>query len=254
MLNQANWLDPILVNSIGHTAALLVFGLIIVLLVQDWQTQRVQQTKLPLIAAVLALGWNVGSLIALGTQDQNALWIGFVMTASFAILSLLPAVLLQVVLQGRYTPIVLAGYAVSVVAVGLHFSELLFPSTPFHQAALVVIAVGFGLLTVIAFLETTGRSQGRRGRTTGPNRIGLSSTLRELISSLRVPTCKFSVGGRDCVAPHWYSGCAGDSPAGLPLFTPGHVRSLPCELWFGGHLCWRSAHPSPEVSVLGCYA
>ncbi len=175
MLNQANWLDPILVNSIGHTAALLVFGLIIVLLVQDWQTQRVRQTKLPLIAAVLALGWNVGSLIALGTQDQNALWIGFVMTASFAILSLLPAVLLQVVLQGRYTPIVLAGYAVSVVAVGLHFSELLFPSTPFHQAALVVIAAGFGLLTVIAFLKQRADRKDEEGER--PDLIVLGSLL-----------------------------------------------------------------------------
>ena len=63
---------------------------------------------------------------------------------SFSALSLLPAVLLQVALQAKRPAIVVAGYIVSACAVALHCDSL-------HQRAVVLVAVGFGLLTVIAF-------------------------------------------------------------------------------------------------------
>src|ERR1700736_7024656 len=102
MLTTASWDDPVLINSIGHTAGLLAFGLILVLLIRDWRSRGVRQPKLPLVAALLALGWNAGSMAALGSSDQNSLWVGLVVTGSFATLSLLPAVLLQVVLRGKH--------------------------------------------------------------------------------------------------------------------------------------------------------
>ncbi|HMJ60628.1 MAG TPA: histidine kinase [Bryobacteraceae bacterium] len=131
--------DPILINTVGHSAGLLLFGLILILLVRDWRAHGVRQTKLSLAAAALALTWNAGALIALASHEPAV-----VVIVSFSALSLLPAVLLQVALQGKHPAIVVAGYIVSASAVVLHCGDL-------HQMAVVLIAAGFGLLTVVAF-------------------------------------------------------------------------------------------------------
>jgi two-component system, LytTR family, sensor kinase len=131
--------DPVLINTVGHSAGLLLFGLILILLVRDWRAHGVRQTKLSLAAAALALTWNAGSLIALASHAP-----AMVVIFSFSALSLLPAVLLHVALQGKRPTIVVAGYIVSACAVVLHFDNL-------QQSAVVLIAAGFGLLTVVAF-------------------------------------------------------------------------------------------------------
>ena len=151
MLAHGNLLDPILMNTIGHTSGLLLFGAFIGLLIRDRQARGRRQIKLPLIAALLALGWNIGSLIALALPDPDSKLIEIVMTASFSILSLLPAVLLQVALQGQQR-FVVAGYLVSGCAIALHSAELLHPSISLHQAALMSVVIGFGILTTIALL------------------------------------------------------------------------------------------------------
>jgi two-component system, LytTR family, sensor kinase len=149
MWNKTNLTDPVLINTIGHTAGLLLFGLTIVLLIRDWRSNGVRQTRLSVVAAALALAWNVGSLIALGSSDESLIRI--VMTLSFSVLSLMPAILLQVALHGRQRVIVALGYLVSLIAIGLHFSELFSVSLAFHQAALISVAAGFGVLTVVSF-------------------------------------------------------------------------------------------------------
>ena len=111
------WHDPILINTIGHTAGVLLFGLIIALLIRDWRTHGMRRIKLSMAAAALALGWNIGSLIALASTHPASRPIELVVTVSFSMLSLLPAVLLQVAVQGRQRVIVAAGYAVSACAV-----------------------------------------------------------------------------------------------------------------------------------------
>ncbi len=159
MFNHFNLRDPVLINTVGHTAGLLLFGLIIVLIIRDWRDHGIRQTKLSLIASVLALGWNVGSLIALAADDQRPLLTGIVMTASFGILSMLPAILLQVVLHGQHRWLTAAGYLVSSTAVLLHFAELWKPGDyeP-HQAALVLVAGGYAVLTAAVFF-VRNRSQ-----------------------------------------------------------------------------------------------
>ncbi len=152
MLTGTNLRDPVLINTLGHTAGVLLFGFIIVLLIRDRRAYGSRQARLSIVAAVLALAWNVGSLIALASHDPSSMPIGLVMTASFSVLSLLPAVLLQVALKGEQWPIINAGYAVSVIAVLLHVSELFVASVVPHQLALILIAAGFTLLTVVAFL------------------------------------------------------------------------------------------------------
>jgi two-component system LytT family sensor kinase len=152
MWETSNLRDPVLINTIGHSAGVLLFGLIIFLLIRDWRAHGVRRTKLSVAAAVLALGWNVGSLVALALPYEKIFWLEIVLACSFSVLSLLPAVLLQVALQGTYRTITVAGYAVSASAILLHCGELLSPHVGFHQIALFLIAGGFGLLTVIAFL------------------------------------------------------------------------------------------------------
>jgi two-component system, LytTR family, sensor kinase len=154
MWNNANLTDPVLINTVGHTAGLLLFGLTIGLLIRDWRSNGVRQTRLSVVAAALALAWNAGSLIALGST--NELLIRIVMTLSFSVLSVLPAILLQVALHGRQRAIVASGYAVSAIAIVLHFIELFSLSLSLHQAALIAIAGGFGALTVLSFLLRNG--------------------------------------------------------------------------------------------------
>jgi uncharacterized protein with PQ loop repeat len=147
-----SWHDPSLIKTIGHTAGVLLFGLIIVLLIRDWRTHEMRQINLSLIAATLAFGWNIGSLIVLASPNPGSRLIEIVMTASFSTLSLLPAVLLHVALQREHRPIVVAGYLISATAAALHFGELFSWGEGLHQASLIVIAGGFGLLIVIVFL------------------------------------------------------------------------------------------------------
>jgi hypothetical protein len=150
MLTESNLRDPVLINTIGHTAGLLLFGFIIILFFRDRRSHGVRRIELSILAAALALAWNVGSLIALAVGDQQFLSMAIVMAASFAVLSLLPAVLLQIALQGQLLGFVYAGYAVSAVAIVLHISELFVKGPEPHQAALLIVAVGFGVLTAAA--------------------------------------------------------------------------------------------------------
>src|SRR5437764_6654869 len=151
MLNEDFLRDPILINTVGHTAGLLLFGVIIALLLRDARVHGMRQTKLSVVAASLALCWNAGALISLALSNPPSFGVSAVMTASFSFLSLLPAVLFQVALQGQQPVLALAGYAVSLSATILHFFDLSSSGEGLHQIALIVIAVGFDCLTVIAF-------------------------------------------------------------------------------------------------------
>ncbi|MGC2656762.1 MAG: histidine kinase [Bryobacteraceae bacterium] len=150
MLTESILRNPVLINTIGHTTGVLLFGLIIALLVRDRRAHGIRETKLSLIAAALAFAWNVGSLISVAANNPDSLTMQVIMTASFAVLSLLPAVLLQVVLRGQFPSIARAGYAISGAAVLLHVWELFVTSPEPHQIALLLVAIGFAVLIVVA--------------------------------------------------------------------------------------------------------
>ncbi len=152
MLSAVSWRDPAFINTIGHAAGLLLFGVIIVLLIGDRRAHGVRQTRLSVAAAGLAFAWNVGSLVALASHDASSRFISLVMAVSFSVLSLLPAILLQLAVRRHQPTIVRLGYAISIAAVCLHGFELFSASSLPHQVALLLIAVGFGALTVTAFL------------------------------------------------------------------------------------------------------
>ncbi len=153
MLQSTYLRNPVLINSIGHTAGVLLFGLVVFLLLRDWRAEG----RLSLTAAALAFTWNAGSLLALGLPKQDSLMTAVITTLNFSTLSLLPAVLLHVALQGRHRWIVVTGYAVSACAILLHLGELFSPDVGLHQPALVVIALGFGFLAVISFFRLRKR-------------------------------------------------------------------------------------------------
>jgi hypothetical protein len=136
--------EPLLVNLLGHSAGALIYGIFLVLLWRD------RSGWAPRAAAALALIWNLCSLIVLLTEGVNEeVQQGLVVVATSA-LSLLPALLLEISLEGRLRWATRSGYLLSGIAVALHTSELWMPGTQLHTLALVVTAAGFALLTLAA--------------------------------------------------------------------------------------------------------
>jgi two-component system LytT family sensor kinase len=151
MLESIDMQEPLLINAIGHSVGLLLFAGFLILVLRD---RRKGQSVLPAITATLALLWNAGSLYVLAASSGLIAGSDLVAALSFAVLSILPAVLLQLSLDGRARSVSITGYALSAIAVGLHLAELITPDPRLHQAALWVIVLGFGLLAVVAMLIT----------------------------------------------------------------------------------------------------
>jgi two-component system, LytTR family, sensor kinase len=140
---------PVLVNTIGHCAGAIVFGILLYLLLLDWRRATGERSVLPGFAAGLALLWNLGSLIGMATSPQGDPIADGIVAASFSVLSLLPAVLLHISLRSRHRALWMTGYAVSFVAVGLHIGDLVTSAPRFHYAALLLVTIGFGALTTV---------------------------------------------------------------------------------------------------------
>ena len=103
-------------------------------------------------AAGLAFLYNIGALAALIASTRNAGLTEAIVFFCFAILSLLPAVLLHLSLDGSFAPVIACGYGLSAAAIGMHFGELLHPGLNYQRRALLLITVGFGILTVISVI------------------------------------------------------------------------------------------------------
>jgi two-component system LytT family sensor kinase len=142
--------ESLLVNTLGHSAGVLIFGIFLVLLLRDRAARRLRGGVKSMVAALLALVWNVASLIVLGSTSPNTLFIRITIAIGFSVLSLLPAVLFDLCLDRRHRPLVQAGYALSALATVLHVAELFRNSASYHRWALTSITIGFGILTLIA--------------------------------------------------------------------------------------------------------
>ncbi len=140
---------PVLVNTIGHCAGVIVFGILLYLLLLDWRRATGERSVLPGFAAGLALLWNLGSLIGMATSPQGDPVADAIVAASFSVLSLLPAVLLHISLRSRHRALWITGYAVSFVAIALHIGDLVTSAPQFHYAALLLVTIGFGVLTTV---------------------------------------------------------------------------------------------------------
>jgi two-component system LytT family sensor kinase len=146
---------PVLVNTIGHCAGAVIFGILLHLFLLDWRRATGERSVLPSIAAGLGLLWNLGSLIGMATAPAGDPVADVIVAGSFSVLSLLPAVLLHISLRSRHRALWLTGYAVSFAAVLLHIGDLITTAPRFHYAAILLVTIGFGALTTISVVQET---------------------------------------------------------------------------------------------------
>jgi two-component system LytT family sensor kinase len=142
--------ESLLVNTLGHSAGVLIFGIFLYLLIQDRPARRLRGSTKSMLAAALALAWNLASLLVLGANTPGSTFTSITVAIGFSVLSLLPAVLFDLCLQNRYPMLARGGYALSAVAIALHVAELFRDGTSYHRLGLQLITVGFGLLTCFA--------------------------------------------------------------------------------------------------------
>ncbi|MEQ1886206.1 MAG: histidine kinase [Bryobacteraceae bacterium] len=147
--------NAFLVNILGHSAGVVLFGIFLYLLVQDRAARRLTGSWKSILAATLALAWNAVSLFVLGLGTEQAVMAGWMAAAAFSVLSLLPAVLFDLSVSRRDRLLVGVGYGLSATAIGLHLLELLRVDAfqggeRFHSWGLMLISAGFGGLTVAA--------------------------------------------------------------------------------------------------------
>jgi hypothetical protein len=138
---------PILVNTIGHCAGAIAFGILLYLFLADWRRANVERSLLPSVAAALAFLWNLGSLIGMGAAPAEDPVADTIVAISFSVLSILPAVLLHISLRSRSVSLWITGYVVSGIAVILHIIDLITGASRFHYAAILLVTIGFALLT-----------------------------------------------------------------------------------------------------------
>jgi two-component system LytT family sensor kinase len=158
--------EPLLINTVGHAAGTLIFGIFLYLFLRDGKGARLGRSTLPAMAAALAMLWNLGSLIVLACAANGSAETDTAAAFSFIVLSLLPAVLFNIALQGRLATLARAGYIVSGSAVAVHVAEVFAPYARLHELGLLLVSVGFGALTAIAviMLSREGDSATARAR------------------------------------------------------------------------------------------
>jgi two-component system LytT family sensor kinase len=156
--------QPLLINVLGHAAGALIFAIFLVLLYSGRGWSGAQGRYLPGLAASLSLVWNLGSLVVLAWPTLPGPILVLVVAVSFSVLSLLPAVLLHLSMRERWPTLVRAGYLLSGVAVVMHFREIQGNGAALHQRALLLITIGFLVLTAAAVTRAAfGSDPGRRG-------------------------------------------------------------------------------------------
>src|SRR5580658_4441058 len=166
-----DWLsihEPVLVNTIGHCAGAVLFGMLLYFFLLNWRRDQEERTRLPALAAALAFLWNIGSLVALGVGRQGGTAADIIVAASFSLLSLLPAVLLHISLGSEHRLLWRSGYVLSFAAIALHAADLVTRSSRLHFAALVLVTAGFAVLTAITvFLEVRNKNGAATSRLAG---------------------------------------------------------------------------------------
>ncbi len=171
--------ESLLVNTLGHSAGVLIFGIFLALLLRDRAARRLRGGVKSILAAVLALVWNLASLIVLGSNSPDTWFVRITIAIGFSVLSLLPAVLFDLCLERRYRPLVRCGYALSTLATVLHIAELFRQDASYHRWALTSISIGFGILTLIAAVLVY---RGERDRATTSRLVGTMSLFLLAVS------------------------------------------------------------------------
>ena len=160
MIESVN--ESVLVNALGHSAGVLIFGIFLYLLIQDRAARHLAGSTKSMVAAALALLWNLASLVMLGSNSE-AMFVKITACSGFSVLSLLPAVLFDLCLRERFRLLVRLGYGLSAVTIFLHITELFHGGSNNHRLGLALIPIGYGTLTIIAAAGVlASRDQNRR--------------------------------------------------------------------------------------------
>ncbi len=140
--------EPLLLNTLGHSAGVLIFGIFLYLLITDRVGARLHGHKLAIATAALALVWDLSSLTVLAITDPTSVASRVLVALSSSALSLLPALLLDLSLDGRFRYVVGTGYVLSSVSIAMHALEMPLRAPQLHRPGQFIITSGFGLLTV----------------------------------------------------------------------------------------------------------
>jgi two-component system LytT family sensor kinase len=159
--------ESLLVNALGHSAGVLIFGIFLYLLIEDRAARRLAGSTKSMLAAALAFLWNLASLVVLGLSREHAKVAEISAACGFAVLSLLPAVLFDLCLRDRLRVLVRLGYGLSAVAIVLHLGELAGRGNQDHRLGLALIVVGYGALTCIAAVNFFARDRAATSRLVG---------------------------------------------------------------------------------------
>ena len=165
MLHPIGWRGSIFIDTVGHSAGVVLFGLLLILLSRDRRYQK-QQNTLSAIAAGLVLLWNVCELLVLGGAHSHDGPSPTASAVSYCCLSLLPAVLLHLSLENRLKRVAAAGYGLSFISIGIQFVRNGAFQTDRSRVALLLLAFGFAVLSLGAWLWSERRTQAdsRSGR------------------------------------------------------------------------------------------
>jgi hypothetical protein len=139
--------QPLLANWIGYTAGTVVFGIFLVLVLKDLSGRGFRASWRTVSAAAMAFVWNAG---ALANLFIDSFLLRVVTTAA---LSLLPALLLDLLMEGRSRRLAAAGYSIGFLSIALHALEPLVPGFPLHHRTLQWTALGFAPLTAAAIIQ-----------------------------------------------------------------------------------------------------
>lgn len=147
------------INTVGHSAGVVVFANLGWLLYRDAQRSAQPVRALPIVSTSLALVFDLFLLLALAFRERDAFVANAFAALAFAALSLLPAVLLDISLQGQSPRLRGAGYLVGSVCAFLHFAEIIVDNERVHTLALLSLAVGFASLSLFSIFEHRKRPQ-----------------------------------------------------------------------------------------------
>jgi two-component system LytT family sensor kinase len=157
--------EPLLINIAGHAAGAIIFGIFLVLFLVDRRGARLQDRWLTAVAGGLAFLWNISSLASLAALYTKSALANPLITVSFCVLSLLPAVLLQLSLEKGPKAVWVASYSLSIGAVAFHIAALISGSSSLRSIALLLITAGYSILTLVAavFIAVQKKKNDNRG-------------------------------------------------------------------------------------------
>ncbi len=142
--------SPILGNTLGHCTGVAGFSILLYLFFLDWRRSRRKRSFMAACAAALALLWNIGDLVVLAPGLQENVAVHILHVISFSALTFLTALLLHIWLEHRNAYLWRVGYVIATAGAGLHLWAHYHNFGSPHRAALELVTVIFGSLTMIA--------------------------------------------------------------------------------------------------------